>query len=1075
MYPKSLKTPAFNSISPRNQKRLREFLIKTKLMMNKLYKLSLTVLALLVCTSFALAQERTVSGKVSDEAGQPLPGVNVLVKGTSQGTVTDANGGFSIGNVGDNSILVFSFIGYVAQEVAIGAQTNIAIAMEPDVKSLEEIVVVGYGEQKKSLVTGAISSVKSDELQTVSVGSIDQAIQGRTAGVNMSPNSGQPGSGVRIRIRGIGSNGNSNPLFIIDGVRTGTDGMDYLNPQDIASIEVLKDAASAAIYGAEGANGVVIVTTKKGKTNTSEVSYNGQYAVQSMRPDALSLMNNRQYQLYLKEAGMLPPQIPTDAEVAADPEGTDWQKEAFQNAPMQNHTLNFSGGTERSTLFVSAGYFSQKGIAGDDKSKFQRYSVRINSSHKIKDWLNIGENFSYTNRVSASLADNTEYGGVISSILSLPPAAPAYFSGDIPQIFIDRMNATAGGPYNFTRANDGRYFGLSQHLSGEYGNPLAIYHNAKGGTTQNKILGNVFMEITPFKNFKFTTRVGIDAAIQRNRFWTPNYWYSAESRNAVANGGHNWDEWFTAQWENFASYNRAFGDHNVTLTAGQAMQKYQHNNVVTSYSGLFREEDSWAFPQYVPDDLDRVGGSREIITLRSYFGRIGYDYKDKYLLEASLRSDGSSLLAEGKQTGIFPAVSAGWIVSNEAFFEPVANMLSHLKMRGSWGENGSLSNVSVGAWRNTISTNVGGPIRYATDNGTYLVGAAPAQAANPNLTWETSQQLDIGLDARFINDRLSVTIDYFRKKTKDLIAPGNPPPFVGIGIPFVNTGSLENKGIEIELGYRSALTSTGLKYDISANFTSVQNEVTELYPGTQPPAPGNVGTHWQNATRFVVGQPVWSVYGFKTDGIFQTQEQVNAYIAENGLTGYNPRPGDPIVLDMNDDGQITSGDYTKIGSPHPTFYYGGRINLSYKGFDLLVFAQGQGGNDIVMGFFRSDRGTANKPEFFFKDRWTGEGTTNSWFRAQTTGEAYSSDLMLMKGDFMKIRQLQLGYTLPNTLNEQMGIRNLRLYVSLDNYFVFTKYKGFDPEIGNAAYNTVGIDRGTYPFPRKVVGGVTLTF
>jgi TonB-dependent starch-binding outer membrane protein SusC len=1047
------------------------------MMMKKLYKqLSLTAFALLMCTSLALAQERVVSGTVSDETGQPLPGVNVILKGTSQGTVSDTEGKYTLGGVSDNSVLIFSFIGYTAKEVPVGAQTVIDVAMAPDVQSLQEVVVVGYGEQKKSLVTGAISSVKAEELQTVSVGSIDQAIQGRTAGVNMAPNSGQPGSGTRIRIRGIGSNGNSNPLFIIDGVRTGTDGMDYLNPQDIASIEVLKDAASAAIYGAEGANGVVIVTTKKGKTNTSEITYNGQYSVQSLRPNALSLMNNRQWQTYLKEAGFTSPQIPTDAEVAANPEGTDWQDVAFKNAPIHNHTINFSGGTERSSLFISAGYFGQEGIAGGDKSKFERYSVRINSNHKLKEWLNIGENFSYAHRVSAGLADNTEFGGTISSVLSLPPATPAYFEGEVPQIFVTRMNATAGGPYKFTRSDDGRYFGLSEHLAGEYGNPLAIYQNANGGTTQNKVLGNIYAEISPFANFKFTTRVGIDAASQRNRFWTPVFWYSAESKNAEANGGQNWDDWFTAQWENFATYRRTFGDHNAALTAGYAMQKYQHNGLVSSYSGLFREEDNWAFPNFVPDVLDRVGGSREIIGLRSFFARLSYDYKDKYLVEATIRNDASSLLAEGNQAGTFPALSLGWIASNESFFEPVTNIVPYLKLRASWGQNGSLSNVEVGGWRNTISTNVGGPIRYATDvPGTYVVGAAPAQMANPNLTWETSEQLDIGFDARFLDERLSLTFDYFKKTTKDLIAPGSPPPFVGIGIPRVNVGSLENKGFEIELGYRSAPASNGLKWEVSANFTKFDNEVTEIYPGTQPPAPGNVGTHWQNATRFVVGQPIWSIYGFKTAGIFQSQEQIDQYIAQNGLTGYNPEPGDPIIVNTNGDNQITTGDYTKIGNPHPSFYYGGRINLAYKGFDLMVFAQGQGGNDIVMGFFRSDRGTANKPEFFFTDRWTGEGSTNSWFRAQTTGEAYSSDLMLMKGNFLKIRQLQLGYTLPGSINETLRIKNLRLYVSLDNYFVFTKYKGFDPEIGNAGFNTVGIDRGTYPFPRKVVGGLTLTF
>jgi TonB-dependent starch-binding outer membrane protein SusC len=1053
------------------------------MMMKELYKLSLTVFVLLLSTSLALAQERSISGTVSDETGQPLPGVNILVKGTSLGTVSDANGSFTIG-VNDDAILVFSFIGYKAKEVAVGTQSTIKIGMEADATSLQEVVVVGYGEQRKSLVTGAISSVKADELKTVSVGSIDQAMQGRTAGVNMAPNSGQPGSGTKIRIRGIGSNGNSNPLFIIDGVRTSTDGMDYLNPSDIASIEILKDAASAAIYGAEGANGVVIVTTKKGKANTSEISYNGQYAVQSLRQDAIPLMNASQYQLYLKEAGFnaIPnangiSDIPTDAEVAADPVGTDWQEVGFQSAPIQNHTINFSGGTEKSTLFVSAGYFGQKGIAGGDKSKFDRYSLRVNSNHKLKDWLNVGENFAYTNRNSASLADNTEFGGTISSILSLPPSTPAYFNGALPGYFVNALADESGGPYNVTTADDGRIYGLSKWLTGEYGNPLSIYKNSHGGTTQNKVLGNVFLEISPIKDLKFTTRVGVDAAFQKTNSWTPNYWYSTENKNAVARGRQDWDQWFTAQWENFATYTRTFVDHNLGLTLGHAMQKYQHQNIIGTYAGMFKEQDNWQFPDYIPDADDKVGGSQQVTSLLSFFGRLSYDYKDKYLLEASVRRDASSLLAEGHQVGIFPAVSVGWVLSNEDFFQNTSNVLSYFKLRGSFGQNGSLSNLTVGGWRNSISTNIRGPIRYLSDDGTYLVGAAPTQAANPNLTWETSEQLDVGADLRFLNDKLTFTVDYFKKTTKDLIAPGNPPLVVGIGIPFINTGTVQNKGFEFELGYRSTIGSSGFKYDISGNFTSIKNEVVELYKGATPPPPGNVGTHWGNATRFVEGEPIWSIYGYKTAGIFQNQDQIEQYLEANQIpiSNYNPEPGDAIIVDVNGDHQINTSDYTKIGNPHPTFYYGGRINLSFKNFDLMVFAQGQGGNDIVMGFFRTDRGTANKPEFFFKDRWTGEGSTNSWFRASTTGTAYSSDMMLMKGNFTKIRQLQLGYTLPGSVTEKMKVKNVRVYVSLDNYFVFTKYKGFDPEIGSSAYNTVGIDRGTYPFPRKVVGGLSFTF
>jgi TonB-linked SusC/RagA family outer membrane protein len=1038
-------------------------------MNEKLYKKSsMLALLLVMFTSSLFAQDRTVSGTVKDSGGNGLPGVNVVIKGTANGTTTDADGKFSV-SVSSESTLVFSFIGFATQEIQVGSQTTIDVVLAEDTQSLEEIVVIGYGEQKKSLSTGAISSVKAQDIQTMTVPSIDQAMQGRVAGVNIVPTSGQPGSSSAIRIRGAGSSANSNPLFIIDGVRSTADGMNFLSPADIASIEILKDAASAAIYGADGANGVVIVTTKKGKPNTAEITYTSQIVQQSLRP-SFKLMNQNQYLDYLEEANV--PVRPTVADIT-DPKGTDWIEAGFDKAPLQSHTLNFSGGTEKSTYFVSGSYYSQKGIVGGDNSKFDRYTFRINTSHKIKDWLTIGENFSYNNNVSKGLGVNSEYGGVIGSMISLDPLTPTYFDGAPPAWAITQSASVGATPLMDSR--NGKYFGLSRWITGEFGNPLMTYYLNKGKTVQNKVLGNVFLELTPIKFLKFTSRFGVDAAFQRFHTWNPSYYYSIERYSTAATGQDTWNQWFTTQWENFATYDRFAGDHHFSATAGTSMIKYQGDWLGGTYTGFFKEQDKWSYPSNVPPNNDRIDGSVEVATLLSYFGRINYEYKDKYLFNATLRRDGSSKLAEGNQWGTFPSVSLGWIASNEDFFSSLSNIIDYSKVRLSWGQNGSLSNIGIGQWKNSISNAIAGPIRYANAQGAYLYGAAPTQAANPNLTWETSQQLNIGADFRLLDNKMTFGFDWFNKTTKDLVAPGFPPMIAGIGIPYVNAGSVENKGIELELGYGSEVGSTGLKYSITANFTSIKNEVTKLNPGALPPTPGDVGTHWGDATRFTVGDPVWSFWGYKTGGIFQDQTQIDDYVADNGLTGYAPVPGDPIVLNTNGDNLISPADFVRIGQPHPTFYYGTRINLNYKGFDFLVFLQGQGGNDILMGYFRTDRGTANKPEFFYTERWTPENNTNDWFRPSTSGTAYTSDYMITKGDFAKIRQLQLGYSLPSSVLEKVKVKNLRLYVSLDNFFVFTKYKGFDPEVGYSGINQIGVDRGTYPVSRRVVGGLTLTF
>lgn len=1022
------------------------------------------VCCLLIFPFALMAQEVAVTGKVTDKAdGKPLPGVTVKVQGSTKATLTDVSGNFSI-KAAVGAKLSISQLGMTSQTVTVSGAGPINIALENDVTALGEVVVIGYGTQKKSLVTGAISSIKAEDLKTVSSARIDQALQGRTAGVTVLPNSGAPGAGMSIRVRGSGSSRNSEPLYIVDGVRAG--GIEFLDPSEVSNIEILKDAASAAIYGAEGANGVVLITTKSGKKNTDVITYSYQYGRQSAR-DNLKLMNPTQYQQYLAESGVT--NGPTVAQAEAAGKGTDWQNEVFQTAPMQHHTLNFSGGTEKSTYLIGLNYFTQDGIVGGDRSKFDRVTFRINSDHKMRSWLNVGERLSYSNFNSRGISENSEYGSVVGSMLAFDPLTPATYTGALPAHVQTAL--AAGRP--LTKDPNGNYYGISPYVQGEYGNPLAMIQNTHSKVNQNKIVGNVFAEIEPFEGLKFTSRFGIDAAFVRNHAWTPTFWYSSEKANAIASGSDYQRNYFNWQWENFITYSKKIADHNFTLLAGTSSIKRMYNNIEGSYSGIFKEEDKWAYPDFVADTRDKlakINGQYNATTLQSFYGRLQYDYKDRYLFAATLRWDGSSLFPSNRRWGKFPSVSAGWVISKEDFYNSsISNVVNYAKLRASWGQNGSLSNVGIGSWQSFI----GQGLRYTDGEGNFILGAAPTNLLNPSLTWETSEQLDFGLDLNFFNSRLTFTADYFKKTTRDLITNGAAPFIAGNVLNDVNSGNVVNKGWEFELSYNNG-NESAFKYEIGLNLSALNNKVTKtnpLYPIIQG---AGLGTGW-NATRFEKGLPIWYFYGYKTAGVFQSQADINKYIADNKLTGYNPKPGDPKFVDTNGDGTISPTDQTYIGDAFPDFTYGARISLSYKGFDFMTFIQGSKGNDVIMGFIRNDRRAANKPEFFYNDRWHGEGTTNSFFGAGADGKAYNSDMMVFDGSFAKIRQMQLGYTIPNAITNKIKVQNVRFYISLDDYFVFTKYKGLDPEGGNGGGNSVGIDRGVYPTPRKALFGVSLSF
>ncbi|SMO88591.1 SusC/RagA family TonB-linked outer membrane protein [Gracilimonas mengyeensis] len=1020
-------------------------------------KKTILTLTLLLTWIFTYGQDLTVTGTVSDATdGAPLPGVNIVLEGTMTGTTSDRDGNYEITVPADTSVLVFSYIGYETTQVSVDGRSNIDVQLVLEtLEGSEELVVVGYGTQKKSLVTGSISTVDSESITGLPVTRAEEVLEGRTAGVTVLPTSGSPGAGMQVRIRGTGSNQSSQPLYIVDGMKTGD--INHLSPNDVESIEVLKDAASSAIYGAEGANGVVLITTKSGNRRGTEVSYELQLGVQSAG-DITQPMNADQYIAYMTAAG-------NDVSPSVSGTDTDWIEQTFEPAPFQKHYLSFSGGNEASTYLFSGSYTNQDGIAGGDKANFERYSARLNSTHDIKDWLQVGNNLSYTSFDRSTIAEDDEFNGVISNALMFDPTVPVTYGGSPPSII---RNALDDGNFPVQNSN-GEYYGVSTNVFGEIVNPRAMFQTTKGSTNQDKLLGNVYARMTPIENLEVTSRIGVDYASQLYHTWTPTYWYSSERLNSATNVRDNQDEWYTWLWENFAQYQTSFEKHNVSFLAGFSGEKYTHKYLTTLSGPMFKEGDSFA--QHGATEIEgQLSGNLAVEKQSSYWGRINYDFDDRYLLEIAFRRDGTSLLAEQNRWGNFPSVSAGWVLSSEDFW--TTDVLTFAKIRASWGQNGSLSNLSPDQYRGLITTD---GLRYPNNAGGYYTGAEPDILANPELKWETSEQTNFGVELRALSDRLQFTADYYVKITKDLLTPGAPPLSVGNDAPFVNAGDVTNKGFEFEASFSEYKRDFSYNIDLSLSFNN--NEVTYLNPLLERVSGTQVGTGW-TATYFEEGKPIWYFRGYATDGIFQNQAEINAYLSEQGISSedYNPSPGDPIVVNSNGDNLINAEDMVQIGNPHPDMVLGANLNFNYKGVNLGVFLSGTFGNDVLMGWNRVDRGTSNRPAFFYEDRWTGEGSTNSWFAPDTESPyAYNSDLMVFDGSYVRVRNIQLGYSLPVSLLSEIGLKKAKLYVSLNNFFTFTNYPGVDPVAGSGNVQSLGIDRGVYPVSRSVMTGVSLSF
>lgn len=1029
-------------------------------------KMKITKSLFFCCCAFFLsvvvwAQNAAIKGKVTDQSGIGIPGATIKVKSQSISTISDFDGSFTI-KAPTDGILIVSFLGYKTVEKPIDGLEVVTVTMALDSQSLNEVVVVGYGSQKKSVVTGAISSIKADQIKNLSVGLTGQALQGQTAGVTVLPQSGAPGAGVKIRIRGAGSNGNSDPIYIVDGMRTGN--IDYLDPSDIEKMEVLKDAASAAIYGAEAGNGVVIIATKKGKKGAMNISYSTQYGFQSLRTN-LEMMNADQYVQWIDET-----KPPGNKPVVADwkgKKGTNWVDETAESgAPIQHHTLQVAGGNEVSTFLLSGNFFSQDGLFGGDKTNFNRTSFRINSNHKVNKYVEVGENMSYTVNKRKAFTEDDSFNGIMNHAMLMDPLTPVFYpSGSVlPQHVQDALAAGKPIPMN----SRGEYYGISNYVEGEIANPIGQIALDNGLFQESRIIGNVYANIRPFEGLVFTTRYGIEHNFNNYDDWSRIYWWNARKENTTNTKTYNQGIFKTWLWENFATYTKSIEKHDFSIMLGMSAQDSEYRYLNTRANGIIKEGNQWApiGEAFVDGSL---AGNKYPTAMDSYFGRITYAYDNKYLFQASLRNDNSSLFAPDKRKGYFPALSAGWVLSNETFWKVPA--VNFFKLRGSWGENGSTANIAAGQWQAFITKD---GLKYPDALGNFHPVGELKALPNLDITWETTVQTNIGFDLRAWDNRFNLGFDYYNKVTKDLLTPSSPPLSTGYPAPYANAGDVTNKGIEIEMGWRES--SKEFKYGVNFNFTTIKNEVTYLNPlldrvdGATLPVLGTI-------TSFELGKPVWFFRGYKTNGIFQNQNAINDYKTQLGnVSTWSPTPGDPIVVDVNGDGDINDQDKTYIGDPHANVLIATTLDFEYKGFDLKLFLQGAFGGENFMALARVDNPQTNRPSFFFTDRWTGEGSTNSFPKATYSDPiVYSSDLMVQDASYLKIRQIQLGYNLKPEITKQFGMSNLRVYLSLDDFFTFTKYKGINPEVGSFSNNSQGIDRGLYPTASRIMTGLSVTF
>ena len=998
-------------------------------------------------TSFA----QGIKGTVIDENGEAVIGATIADKNDSKNaTITDFDGNFVI-NVKAGQTIVVSYIGYETQELA--AKNGMTIKIQPDNKVLDEVVVVGYGVQKKSSVTGAISQVKPEDMENRTISNAQQALQGKTSGVQIIQSSAAPGSSPTVRVRGYSSNSSSEPLYVVDGVRLSD--ISGIDPATIASMEILKDAASAAIYGAEAGNGVVLITTKKGKAGQGKISYDFQWTDESLAR-VPKMLSAQEYKQYMMEGNLF-----TEDYINANWDGTTntkWTDVAFTHGHMQKHNFSFTGGNDRGNYYLALSYLNNNGIVKGDADTYKRLTATINGEYKIKDWLKVGT----TNQVEKynvrQVSSNNEYGSLLTAVLMMDPLTPDTYGKTLPEIY---QTYQAAGK-TFLQDGAGNYYGISQFYNGEQYHPMVMRDNGLSKSSGYNVTGSIYGDFTLIPNLTITSRFGYRLAGSRSSSTSlPFYGNAVQSRDYVSQSNTS-STTIYYQWENFANYMKTFADaHTVSAMVGMSFQDNNYDYVTggldaNGEDALKKNDPLFYYLNYANASATKsVSGETTNTTKYSYFGRVGYDYMGRYLFQASLRADAADLskLSKKSRWGYFPAVSVGWTISEEKFFNPLKSWFDSLKFRASWGQNGSLSALSGYSYSTDIA--LGG--LYPFNSGIqYTQAAAPSTMGNDDLKWETSEQLNFGLDGILLGGRLTFGIDYFIKKTKDLLVWNTTPSLViGGSTSPINAGNVENKGFEFDLGWRDHIGD--FSYGIRANLSTLKNEVTYIDPSITRLSGSTFHTY--TITYFEQGYPVYYFRGFKFDKI-------------------NPETGDPMFVDINGDNQITNDDMTDIGNAIPNITYGITLTAAYQGFDLTVFGTGAAGNKIFNCINRPDYATSNKmKEVMYDDRWTPINTNGTKPRAGANDidKYVDSSAMVYDGSYFKFKQIQLGYTLPKSLISKVGISHSRIYCSLDDFFTISKYPGFDPEASANATTGMGVDKGAYPTSKKVVLGFNIEF
>ena len=983
---------------------------------------------LALCTGTGLfGQMISVNGLVTEDNGEPLYGVNILVKSSGDGTITDFDGKFELKNIAVNDTLVFSYLGFDTQNVPVNGRSLIDVMMSSSSELLDEVVVVGYGIQRKSDVTGAITRVKSEEIQKIPTTSVDQALQGKVAGVQVTPSSGEPGANAVVRIRGVGTLNTASPIYVVDGVIL--DDIGFLNMNDVESIDVLKDASATAIYGSRGANGVIIVSTKKGKANSeTRFQFSTYYGVQDV-VKKIDLVNGTDFAILANETAVNEGVSPLYDNPEQYGEGTDWQDVIFQRAPIQSYQLSASGGSDKLIFNLSGNYIRQNGIIR--QSEFDRFTFRMNNEYLLTDNVRFGHNLSFM------LSGNVRDPGVLGNAYrAYPIYSPRDSSGN--------LSDTA-----------------------PVGNPEAQFEFNNNNEKKQRLSGNVYATIDFLKNFTFKSSLGVDLVYLNSRRFTPEFYVSPSQQNPENQISIGTYRGKNIVWDNTVTFSKSYKHSNLSVMGGVSMQEFYGESLGGSRKNIPGDTEEFFYLDAGPQDFQTNYNGASSWGLFSYLARVNYSLNDRYLATVNYRVDGSSKFGANNRYGHFPSFSLGWIASNEAFF-PTSEMFSRLKFRAGYGAIGNDKTDIFGLYPSQATVSAGQDAVFGTGE-VLNYGATLLALANPDLKWEASRQFNAGVEAGFFANRLTTEVDFYNKVTSGVLIRVDIPQYVGAEEPPVlNAADVLNRGFDISVNWRE----TGIfSYNFGVVASTVYNEVLSLGEGKEFLLGGDLGVGGKRITRTIPGLPIGAFYGYEIEGIFQNQQEI-----ENSPTIGDEKPGDFKFRDLNGDGVITAdGDKAYLGSSIPDFIFGFSMGASYKGLDFSIDFNGQTGNMVANAKKAARFGTYNY-EVSYLDRWTGEGTSNTEPRVTNGGHNYlESEWFLEDASYIKLRNVQLGYTLPEALIQKLRFKKIRFYVSGTNLMTWSKYSGYTPEIVSESVLSNGVDQGVFPLAKTYTFGISADF